>query len=245
MKKTNCNECQNEECFIKQYCTAEWIEKIEMSKFQTFFKKNQNIINEGFPVLGIYFIQKGKVKVISSGYNGRQQIVRYAHDGHILGHRGLGNDVYPISAVAMEDSLICFVKNDTLNELFLTNPKFTTALMMFYSRELRKMEDRMKNMAQMSIREKAADALLALMENFGLNKAGEINVPLARLDIGNTAGTTVEQISRMLTDFEKENLIEKRGKRIALLNIEGLKKITAMHKPRLNELSKVKNFGLV
>ena len=244
MKKTNCKTCQNTECFIKLYCTADWVEKIEMSKFQTFFKKNQNIINEGFPVLGIYFIQEGKVKVISTGFNGRQQIVRFAFDGHILGHRGLGNDIYPISAVAMEDSLICFVRNDTLNDLFRTNPKFTTELMMFYSRELRKMEDRMKNMAHMSIREKSADALLSLSENFSLSKSNEINVPLTRLDIANTAGTTVEQVSRQLTDFEEEGLIEKRGKKIAILDIEGLRKITAKHKPSVKDSTLSRNSGL-
>jgi len=211
------------------YCSPQWIQQISLSKSQVFYKQNQKIISEGEPVLGIFFIQQGKVKVYSSGLEGRQHIVRFANDGHILGHRGLGHDRYPISAVAMEGSLICFVLNDTLNEMFMANPKFTTGLMMYYSRELRKSEIRMKNIAHMNLREKVVEALLLMMEMFGLNKENELNVTFTREDIASLVGTNIEQVSRQLTEFEEDGLIEKHGRKVALLKIEGLKKIISRH----------------
>ena len=229
MKTIECKSCSNANCFIKQYCSAEWIEKIEQKKFQTVYRQNQNIVNENTPVLGLFFIQTGKVKVFSSGLNGRPQIVRFANDGHILGHRGFANDVYPISATAMEDSFICFIENDPLYEMFMENPKFVIGLMEFYSRELRKVENRLKNVAQMNMREKIADALLMVIENFGLTKQKELNVLIRREDIANTAGTTAEQVVRQLTEFEKEKLIAKRGRKISVLNLSGLKKIISEH----------------
>ncbi|MBI4930617.1 MAG: Crp/Fnr family transcriptional regulator [Bacteroidetes bacterium] len=229
MQKTSCELCANTNCFIKMYCSPEWIHQISLSKSQVFYKQNQKIISEGEPVLGIYFIQQGKVKVFSTGLDGRQQIVRFANDGHILGHRGLGYEKYPINAEAMESSLICFVLNEILNEMFMANPKFSTGLMMFYSRELRKIEIRMKNIAHMNLREKIAEALLLLFENFGLNQEKELDVPLTREDIASSAGTNVEQVSRQLTEFEKEGFIAKRGRKIAILKKEGLKKIISKH----------------
>lgn len=229
MKKTTCELCADTNCFIKMYCSPEWIQEISSSKYQINFKQNQKIISEGEPVLGIFFIQCGKVKVYSTGLEGREQIVRFANDGHILGHRGLGNDVYPISAVAMEDSVICFVLNEKLNEMFMANPKFSVGLMMFYSRELRKIEIRMKNIAHMNIREKMAEALLLLLENFGVTKENELNVLFTRDDIASSVGTNVEQVSRQLTEFEEEGFIEKRGRKIAILKTEGLKKIISKH----------------
>lgn len=225
MKKTSCEQCVNSNCFIKQFCSQEWVQLISSKKYQIVFKQNQEIISEGGPVLGVFFIQKGKVKVYSSDYEGRQLIVRFANDGHILGHRGLGNEKYPISAVAMEDSLICFILNDNLNDLFLSNPKFTIGLMMYYSQELRKSELRMKNIAHLNLREKVAEALLVMIEMFGLNNLNEINVLHTRKDIADTIGTNVEQVSRQLAEFVEDKIIKKRGRQIVILNKLQLQKI--------------------
>lgn len=111
----------------------------------------------------------------------------------------------------------------------MNNPKFTYGLMMFYSRELRKMEERMKNLAQMNIREKIAESLLLVYENFGLNSSKELNVPFTREDIANIAGTTAEQVVRQITDFEEEGLIAKSGRKIALLDINGIRRIILDH----------------
>jgi len=232
-EKISCSSCLNSNCFVLQFCSPEWIKAIDKQKYQTLYTKGQNIIHEGSPVLGIFFIQKGKTKVLSTGLTGRQQIVRFANDGHILGHRGVGNDVYPISVVAMEDSIVCFIENSVLHEVFMNNPEFTYGLMMFYSRELRKMEDRMKNLAQMNIREKIAESLLLIYEIFGVNNLKELDIQFTREDIANVAGTTAEQVVRQFTDFEEEKLIAKSGRKIALLNIDALRKIISDHNPHL------------
>ena len=232
-EKISCSSCLNSNCFVLQFCSPEWIKAIDKNKYQTLYTKGQNIIHEGSPVLGIFFIQKGKTKVLSTGLTGRQQIVRFANDGHILGHRGVGNDVYPISVVAMEDSIVCFIGNNILHEVFMNNPEFTYGLMMFYSRELRKMEDRMKNLAQMNIREKIAESLLLIHEIFGVNNLKELDIQFTREDIANVAGTTAEQVVRQFTDFEEEKLIAKSGRKIALLNIDALRNIISDHNPHL------------
>lgn len=232
-EKISCTSCLNLNCFVLQFCSPEWIKSVDKNKYQTLYRKGQNIIHEGSPVLGVFFIQNGKTKVLSTGLTGRQQIVRFANDGHILGHRGVGNDVYPISVVAMEDSMVCFIENNMLHDVFMNNPKFTYGLMMFYSRELRRMEDRMKNLAQMNIREKIAESLLLMHEIFGVNNLQELDVHFTREDIANIAGTTAEQVVRQFTDFEVEGLIAKSGRKISLLNIIGLRKIISEHNPHL------------
>jgi len=211
------------------YCSPEWIRLSSLSKRQFFFRQSQAIIREGDPVQGIYFIEKGKAKIFTTGLNEKRQIVRFASDGHILGHRGTEGEEYPISAVAMEDSQICFLDNDTLNQMFLANPKFTVGIMMYYSRELRKLEIRMKNIAQMNLREKVAEALLLVQENFGLTKDKELNVILTREDLADTAATNYQQVSRQLTEFENEGIIKKCSKKIALLKLDTLKKIVAKY----------------
>jgi len=233
MKKISCTSCTNSNCFIKKYCSVEWIGKVDALKHQISIKKDGYVIYEESPVLGIYLIQEGKVKVISTGINDKQQIVRFANDGHILGHRGKANDVYPIGAIAMEDSLICFIENNNLNEIFKGNPDLTIAIMSFYSRELRRAENRIKNIAQMDNREKVAEALLLINEIFGSNKDRELNVPLTREDIANTIGTGYMQVARILTSFEEEGIIAKNGRKIAILDIPELQNIISEYNPHV------------
>lgn len=223
--KIYCKICDNTQCFIRK-CSPEWIATIDSKKTQVRYAKGQHIFLEGIPVLGIYFIQQGKVKVIASGINGKKQIVRLANDGHILGHRGYGGDIYPVSAVALEDSLICFVENHLLYKAFMENPEFTFELMMFYSRELRKTEIRTRNLAQMNVREKVAETLLFIKEVFDAGLEEKIlRVSLSRQEYADLAGTTAEQVSRYLTDFENEKLISKKGKKIQIINEQELRNI--------------------
>jgi CRP-like cAMP-binding protein len=222
MEKISCISCSNKKCFVQKYCSAEWLHIIDKSKHQISFKQNQDITSEGFPILGVFIIQSGKVKIYTSGLNQKQQIVRLASPGHLIGHRGFDNEVYPIGARTMDNSTVCFIENKILDEIFDGNPKFVQALMKFYLIELRKMENRMKNIAQMNLREKISDALLLILENFGLDEKQKLDVPFSREDIANIAGTTPEQAIKQLTEFEEEKFILKVERKIKILNIEGL-----------------------
>ncbi len=224
MKKAgSCIDCFNPGCFIK-YCSSKWIKEIETHKTEVSYKKGQAVFAAGEFVNGLFFIKDGQVKVVSSGLNDKEQIVRLATSGHILGHRGSNGETYPISAVAMKDSVVCFVKNETISEAFLKNPEFTVKLMLFYSKELRGIEARIKYLSQMTVREKVAFALLYLKTIFGYqaqgttNKGQLLNVQISRTDIAGICGTNEEQVIRNLSDFEQEKLIAKEGKKIRIVN---------------------------
>jgi CRP-like cAMP-binding protein len=176
-------------------------------KRTSFYKKGQYIVFEGNQVLGLFFILSGKIKVVSSGLFGKSQVVRLTQSGDIIGHRGYGGETYPISAIALEDSEICFVDNDSIYKAFMNNPKLTFELMMYYSKELRNSEAKIKNLAQMSVREKVVDALLYSEKIFGKNKNSSINVQIDRQDLADLAGINTEQLSRVLSEFKKDDIL--------------------------------------
>ncbi len=222
--KQDCKICTNTECFLFKHSSVRWNEEFSKNKLFTHYKKNQLIFKEGDVTMGIYFIQKGKVKVYKET-NYRGQIVRLAKDGDILGHRGFGgNNKYTISASTLEDSWICFISQDMLFRLMESNVLFSINMMLFYANELKKTEVKLRNMAVMTVRERIADALLSIMEKFGL-KNGEnyyLAVDLSRKEIAEIAGTYPEQVSRYISEFKKEKILNLEGKRIILLQPEKL-----------------------
>lgn len=229
----DCIKCKNAGCFIK-LCSSQWLSLMNDKKNQIVFEKGQHIFLEGHPIFGIYFIQEGKVKVNSSNINGKKQIVRLAVDGHILGHLGKTGETYPIEAVTLENSRICFFDNQTMHDAFIANPELTYNMMMFYSQELRKIEQRTKFFAQMTVEEKISFALLYIASTFGISKIeNALNVAITRQEIAEIAGTNSEQVSRTLTSLNQQHLIKIHGKEIMLLNYDAIKNSISQYKINL------------
>lgn len=192
-------------------------------------KKGQHFIIEGAPVHGLYFVRKGKVKVAKTGLNGKEQIIRFARDGEIVGHRGFGaSQFYHINAVALEASTLCIFSTTSMNEMLHTVPSLTYDLMLIYAEELNASETKVKKFAQMTVREKVIDAFLYIHRKFGQVK-GHLNLPLSRKEIADFAGTTEEQVIRVISSLKKEGLISTSEKKIGINNVEVLKKEIANH----------------
>jgi len=220
-----CIDCETANCLVKLNVNAEWIKKFEEHNQITFYKEGQQIVYENNPVLGLYFIQEGKAKIFSTGINNKTQVVRLTGTGGVIGHRGYGGDVYPIGAIAIADSMICFIDNDTIYKAFLENPQLTFSLMMYYSKELRNSEAKIKNIAQMNVKEKVIDALLYIDDVFNSSSTTHKIISLSRKDLADLAGINPEQLSRILTELKKEKFISVKSNEINIEKIEELKAI--------------------
>ncbi len=211
------------QCLIGKHCSSESIEIVEKRKNQLVYKKDQYIFYEGAPVFGLYLVEQGKIKITSKGPSQKEQILRLAKDGHVLGRWGTKNDFYENNAIALEDSIVCFIENDLLKEVCLANPEFTFQLMSYYAKELRKSERHIKRMCQLNVKEKVADTLIHVMDVFGLEEENQL--PVERKEIAEIAVITMEQVSREITELKKQKVIATEGRKIFIKNLEALKNI--------------------
>ncbi len=220
---------------IKKNVSREYLDSIIDNISIIRCRKGQQFILEGTPVNGLFFICEGKVKVLKTGINGREQILRFVKEGEIVGHRGFGTrKKYAISAVAIEDAVLCNLSNEVLEKMLREIPNLTYDLMLFYASELNKSESKVKAIAQMTVREKVIDTLLYINRKFGDNYKGLLDIQLSRKELAGFAGTTDEQVTRTLSALKKEELIFTVGKRIGLGNLEKLRKEISEHNYFLN-----------
>jgi CRP-like cAMP-binding protein len=193
-------------------------------------KKSQQFIIEGAPIQGLYFVQKGKVKTVKTGINGREQIVRFTTNGDTVGFRGFGTSKrYFIGAYALEDTVLCYFSNEVMLDILQNVPEFTYDMMLFYAEELNKSENNIRKIAHMNVRERVIDTLLYIYKKFGQSN-GLININLSRKEIADFAGTTEEQVTRMISALKKEELIHTVGKRIGILQLNKLQMEIIEHK---------------
>ena len=92
--------------FLQQNCNSEWIQIISRSKEQSLYQKGQQIFREGDKG-PIVFYSTRKVKIVSMGLNGKEQIVRLVSDGYVIGHCGIEKRCIQL-LVALEDTTACF-----------------------------------------------------------------------------------------------------------------------------------------
>jgi CRP-like cAMP-binding protein len=226
MPKTTCNLS---DCFLCQHCMIEWRSLIGLNKETRIVKKGKPIFIEGDDVEGIYFVYLGWVKIHKQWTHPKELIVRFAGPGDIIGHRGLGEKRnYPVTATALEDTIVCFVTEEFLESSLKVNPGLTYRLMQFYAAELQKAERRMRDLAHMEVKGRLASALLDMNAKFGTNREGYISMAASRQDIASYAGTTYETLFKLFNELKQDKLISTSGKFIKIKNEVKLHQLLTM-----------------
>lgn len=209
--------------FLEENCPEEWLAFIDHHKETKQYKSGDFICTSGQVVEGLHILNFGKVKVIRTGENGVERVIRLAGEDDILGHRGFGGDwTYPISAIALAETETMFIPLPAFNVLARAHAPFVYKMMMFFAEELRRSESLSLNIP---VKNRISRALLCNFEAFGL-AAGSTELlshTLSRREIASFAQTTYESVIRVLSDLNKTGVIRLEGKSIAILNLEELK----------------------
>lgn len=218
-KNFSCHTCTNENCLIRKNISEEAIWPYLEKKNTFVCHRKQQFILEGAPVNGLYFIYNGCIKVFKQTANKDSQIIRFSKEGEIVGHRGFGtNYVYDISASALTDSVLCNFAADAMIEMLHKAPSLMFDFMLFYADQLQKSEANAKRFGQMSVREKVINGLLFIERKFGQTD-GYINITLSRKDIADFAGTSTDQVIRVISALKKEDLLIAKGKKLGIPDI--------------------------
>jgi CRP-like cAMP-binding protein len=218
MKKCK-SGCDLNSCFLCTTCLPDWLPAIDANRQNFQFNKGEVIFNEGDPVLGIYFLYSGLVKIHKQWGSDRELIVHFVRKGEILGHRGLGkNLIYPVSATALESITVCYLSMDFFRSTLKVNNNLLFQLMVNCFDELEESEKKMRDLVHLPVRSRVAQALFTLREKFGSTEEGFINIGLSRHDLASFAGTTYETAFRTLNEFIHDDLIEVANKKIRIKN---------------------------
>ncbi len=224
LSETSCQHCNARMHSIFKDFKGDQLGALNDSKTCAHYKKGQYIFTEnGFP-LGIFCINHGKVKLATSGLDGKEQILRLCKDGDILGYRALmSHDRYQSSAIALEDCSICFIAKNTFFSLINNNQSLGFEIIKLLSHDLKQAQQSIVALSQKNVRERMAEALLFIKATYGLQEDGQtLNVVLSREEIADFVGTSTESAIRLLSEFNQDKIIQLEGKRIKLLDLDKL-----------------------
>lgn len=209
-----------------QSLTSEELKNLNLEKTCINFKKGSFIYKEGNRLTGFFCIIQGIVKIYKTGFDGKEQIIRFAKKGDIIAYRSLlSQESACTSAKTIEDARLCHIPYSTLLNLIQNNPKFSLAMLRVVCEELKEANAYITDIAQKTVRERLAEVLLLLKDNFYLDLDNTLQISLTREELANTVGTATESIIRLLSEFKQDKLIDLDGRKIKMINIPGLTKV--------------------
>jgi CRP-like cAMP-binding protein len=222
-----CGICSFEAGSIFKYLSPTEIEILNYAKDFRHYKRGDILYQEGNRISGFYCINSGIIKVFKTGLDGKEQIIRFAKTGDIIAYRSvLSNEVACTSAKVIEDCQVCFIPSEILTQFIKTNPAYSLELLKLACHELGEANSFITDIAQKTVRERLAEILLLLVNDFGLDNEHFLNISLTREELANIVGTATESVIRLLSEFKSDKLVELNGRKIKILNKKGLEKIS-------------------
>ena len=187
------------------------------------FKKKRVIYDEGDHGKGLYLITTGKVKTIKLSQDGRELMTGLFTSGDFIGISAiLTGSAYTDTATAIEDSQLCLIPTDQLESMLNLYPEVARKFIQLLSYDNQEKEEQLLQLAYHSVRKKLAGTLIKLHHQLS-DKLTGFNI--TREDLAAMACMATETVSRTLTDFRDEKLINRLGTNITVLNFEGLSKM--------------------
>ena len=218
--------CEN--CIIRQFNSLRAMNKDELkrvsdTKTTKLVKKGETIFGEGEKLNGVFCVRDGVSKLSKLSPNGKDQIVKLATKGAVLGQRSvITEEVANLSAIAVNDMEVCFIPKDAIIDTLNSNPNFAVEVLRHIAHDLKEADDVIVNMSQKTVKQRVAEAFIYLEENFGEDQNGYLALTLSREDIANVVGTATESAIRIISEFKKLGLIKASGKKVAIANRQGL-----------------------
>jgi len=204
--------------------SKEELKRVADSKITKSIKKGQSIFEEGEKLNGVFCVREGVSKLSKLSANGKDQIVKLASKGEVMGQRAIiAEESSNLSAVAVSDMEVCFIPKEGIVDTLNQNPNFSVEVLRHMAHDLREADDVIVNMSQKSVKQRVAEAFLYLGENFGEDKDGYLKVTLSREDIANVVGTATESCIRIISEFKKKGYIKTSGKKIGVANKKKLR----------------------
>ncbi|MDA0176331.1 MULTISPECIES: Crp/Fnr family transcriptional regulator [Mesoflavibacter] len=220
-----------EQCIVRQFnslkaLTKEELMRVSACKTTQIVKKGDVLFEEGDVLNGIYCIRDGVCKMTKLSENGKDQVVKLAFKGGMVGQRSLvSGEPTNLTAVAVNDMQICFVPKTEILQDLQKNPNFSLDVLKTMAADLKNADDQLVDMAQKNVKQRLADTLLYVEEKFGTDKDGFLFLTLSREDYASIVGTATESAIRILSQFKKLGLISTKGKQIKLEDKLGLQRM--------------------
>jgi CRP/FNR family transcriptional regulator len=189
------------------------------------FKKGETVCKLGAFASHIFFLEEGLVKVYLEEKN-NNLILMLSTKNSLLGLASVydGNNKLPYSIATYTDSKVRMIDIQIFRQLLKQNPNFAYHIINLLNESTAQIYGRFLSLTQKQLHGRLADILLCLSNR--IFKSKSFDLPLSRADMGDLTGMSTESVIRLMKDFKEDGLIDMCCKKIELLDVSRLERIS-------------------
>jgi CRP-like cAMP-binding protein len=191
--------------------------------------KGEILFSEGDEGKGFYVIAEGRLKIFKVSPEGKEQILHILGPGQPFGEVSVfAGQRFPANAQALDPARVLFLPRAAIVDLIAANPSLALNMLAVMSKKLRQFAAQIENLSLKEMPARLASHLLYLAEEQGSNDA--VTLKISKGQLASILGTIPETLSRVFAKLSGQNLIRVEGKKITLLDRDGLQDLAAFGK---------------
>ncbi len=225
-----CSNCNLRESCLPMGLTLKEVEKLEeLVASRRRIRRGDLLYRAGDFFENLYAVRLGFLKTTVMSSDGREQVTSFAMAGDMIGVDGISSGVYSCDVTALEDTEVCVIPYASMEEATTTLKAMGVHFQKMLSREIVRQHGVMMLLGSMHAEERLAAFLLSLSQRFetrGYSRS-EFVLRMTRAEIGSYLGLKLETVSRVLSRFSHDGLIEVNQKHVRIFDPEGLRAIVS------------------
>jgi CRP/FNR family transcriptional regulator len=186
------------------------------------FAKGEMVFSEGDEGSGFFVILAGSVKVFKLSPDGKEHILHIFTAGQTFGEVPVfAGEHFPANVEALQETRALFFPRSGFLTLLQKNPALSLKLLADLSIKLRQFTVQIENLSLKELPARLATYLLYLAAEQG--RADQVTLKISKGQLASLLGTIPETLSRIFAKLSSQELIQVEGRKIALLDADGLK----------------------
>ncbi|MDI3380864.1 fumarate/nitrate reduction transcriptional regulator Fnr [Xenophilus aerolatus] len=223
--------CSN--CNLRELCMPVGLQPQELQRIDDIVatrrkvRRKETLFASGERFTALYAIRIGVFKTQVTAEDGREQVTGFQMAGEIMGLDGIVNDHHTCDAVALEDAEVCVMPFERIEELSREVTALQRHVHQIMSREIVREHGVMLLLSSMRAEERLAAFLLNLLQRLHARgfSASELVLRMTREEIGSYLGLKLETVSRTMSKFAEEGLVEVNQRHVRILDADALRRL--------------------
>lgn len=185
------------------------------------YEAGQTLANTGDTATALFTLRAGMVKLVRNTADGRQRIVRVLRSGDVIGLEALMTHTYDSDAVALTPIKVCRLPLQVIQRLNRETPRLHQRLLGKWHQSLKEADDWLAELNFGNARQRVAGLILKMRSGFDTS----VVTLFSREDMGAMLDLKLETVSRTLSTFVREGLIDpmdKHGRQYRVLDVARL-----------------------
>jgi CRP-like cAMP-binding protein len=201
---------------------------IQAVSYRKNFSAGETVYRQGEIADTLYVVVVGRLRATQITSDGQQVIIRYLGPGEVAGYATLsGGGTHPGTVNAVDDCYLIGWSDAAIREILTEHSIVAVNAVALLGARYREMQLRLRELSTEKVERRIAHTLLRLAAQAGRRTARGIEVafPLSRQDIAELSGTTLHTVSRTLSGWEEQGIVDCGRRRVILTKPDSLKSL--------------------